>query len=156
MRVELPSFINWVETKRKRQQHPAIAPNKIYSVEITGETGWKILNNKDPQKPTLKCQHVLLVLGRKDALDMALKKHIILALDHQFIPDLRWFSWNSLQINPLLFFLFIYSFIHMCIHCLGHFSPLPPSPVLCPLSPSVPGRNCSAFITNFVEKKRQA
>jgi hypothetical protein len=29
---------------------------------------------------------------------------------------------------------FFYSFIHMCIHCLGHFSPLPPPS----LSPSFP------------------
>jgi hypothetical protein len=27
-------------------------------------------------------------------------------------------------------FWFIYSFIHMCIHCLGHLSPLPPTPTL--------------------------
>jgi hypothetical protein len=51
---------------------------------------------------------------------------------------------------------YYYSFTHMCIHCcLGYFSPLLPSPTLCPLSPSVPGRSCSAFITNFVEEKRQ-
>jgi hypothetical protein len=25
-------------------------------------------------------------------------------------------------------FFFVYLFIHMCIHCLGHFSPLPPRP----------------------------
>jgi hypothetical protein len=33
-------------------------------------------------------------------------------------------------LNPFLF-IFIslnYSFIHMCVHCLGHFSPLSPSP----------------------------
>jgi hypothetical protein len=29
-------------------------------------------------------------------------------------------------------FFFNYSFIHMCIHCLGHFSPLPPSLTLSP------------------------
>jgi hypothetical protein len=28
--------------------------------------------------------------------------------------------------RPLLFY---YSFIHMCIHCLGHLSPLPPTPL---------------------------
>jgi hypothetical protein len=48
------------------------------------------------------------------------------------------------------------SFIHMSIHCLGHFSLLPPSLTLFPLLPSVPGRSCSAFITSFVEEKRQA
>jgi hypothetical protein len=45
------------------------------------------------------------------------------------------------------FFIF-FSFIHMCIQCLGHFSPLPPAPSLAypnlSLShtiPSLPGRN---------------
>jgi hypothetical protein len=36
----------------------------------------------------------------------------------------------------------------MCIR-LGHFSPLPPTPSLSP-HPSLPGRNCSALISNFV------
>jgi hypothetical protein len=31
------------------------------------------------------------------------------------------------------FFLKIFYFIHMCIQCLGHFSPLPPAPTLTPL-----------------------
>jgi hypothetical protein len=53
-------------------------------------------------------------------------------------------------------FYFFYSFIHMCIHCLGHFSTLLPSPTLSPLLPSVPGRSCSALITNFVVEKTQA
>jgi hypothetical protein len=44
-----------------------------------------------------------------------------------------------------------YSFIHTCIHCLGHFSSLPPLPPLLPAS--LPGRTCSALITNFVEEK---
>jgi hypothetical protein len=30
---------------------------------------------------------------------------------------------------------FLNSFIHLCIHCLGNFSPLPPSPTLFPPSP---------------------
>jgi hypothetical protein len=44
-------------------------------------------------------------------------------------------SWNCklfffLGKFVILFYLFTfyYSFIHMCIHCLGHFSPTPPSP----------------------------
>jgi hypothetical protein len=45
------------------------------------------------------------------------------------------------------------SFIHMCIHCLGHFSPLLPSPIFSPLLPSLPGRSHSALITDFVEEK---
>jgi hypothetical protein len=56
---------------------------------------------------------------------------------------------------------FNYSFILMCI-CLGHLSPLPPSSTLSPLPhllsppPSLPGRTCSALISNFVEEKTQA
>jgi hypothetical protein len=50
-------------------------------------------------------------------------------------------------------FLKNYSFIHVCIHCLGHFFPLLPSSLP---PPSVPGRSCSALITNFVEEKTQA
>jgi hypothetical protein len=43
------------------------------------------------------------------------------------------------------------SFIHMCIHCLGHFSPLVPSPPSPPSS--LPGRTCSALFSNFVGRK---
>jgi hypothetical protein len=49
----------------------------------------------------------------------------------------------------ILFFI-VYSFIHMCIHYLGHLSPLPP---LSPPTPSLPGRTCSALFSNFVEEK---
>jgi quinol-cytochrome oxidoreductase complex cytochrome b subunit len=37
----------------------------------------------------------------------------------------------------VFFFLFV-CFIHMCIQCLGHFSPLPPPPPLPPTPPSSP------------------
>jgi hypothetical protein len=57
-------------------------------------------------------------------------------------------------------YLFIFSFIHMCIQCLGHFSPLlplpPPLPTLplpFPPTPSLPSRNYSALISNFVEER---
>jgi hypothetical protein len=46
-----------------------------------------------------------------------------------------------------------YSFTHMCIHCLGHFSPLSTTPFLAPPTPLFTGRTCSALISNFVEKK---
>jgi hypothetical protein len=60
------------------------------------------------------------------------------------------------HLTPYLLLFKNYSFIHMCIHCLGHFSPLPPTPTRYPPSPSVVGRSCSAFIISFVEEKRQA
>jgi hypothetical protein len=58
----------------------------------------------------------------------------------------------------LLFIYFVFGFvffIHICIQCLGHFSPLPlplppPSPTQ---TPSTPGRNYFAHISNFVEEK---
>jgi hypothetical protein len=34
----------------------------------------------------------------------------------------------SIFFTVLYNFIFYYSFIHMCIHCLGHFYPLPPTP----------------------------
>jgi hypothetical protein len=43
------------------------------------------------------------------------------------------------SLNCLMVFYFIYffvcSFIHMCIYCLGHFSPFPPYPTLPPPLP---------------------
>jgi hypothetical protein len=48
---------------------------------------------------------------------------------------------------------FLNSFTHMCIHCLGHFSPLPPTPFFSPHPLLLPGRICSALISKFVEEK---
>jgi hypothetical protein len=57
--------------------------------------------------------------------------------------------------DPIFFCLFVYSFIH--VHTLfGSFLPPASLPHLFPLPSSVPGRSCSAFITSFVEEKRQA
>jgi hypothetical protein len=39
-------------------------------------------------------------------------------------------------VSKCLFYFF--SFIHMCIQCLGHFSPLPPAPSLTSLLPPSP------------------
>jgi hypothetical protein len=56
-----------------------------------------------------------------------------------------------------LFFLitmvFFNSFSHKCIHCLGHFSPYPLPPPSPPHPPLLPGRTCSALISNLVEEK---
>jgi hypothetical protein len=41
---------------------------------------------------------------------------------------------NSIVYKYYIFFK-KYSFIHMCIHCLGHFSPLPPFPPSPPFPP---------------------
>jgi hypothetical protein len=43
--------------------------------------------------------------------------------------------------------------IHMCVHCLGHFSACPPPLPSLPLQASLPDRNCSALTSNFVEEK---
>jgi hypothetical protein len=59
----------------------------------------------------------------------------------------------AMPIVAMFISFFYYSFIHMCIHCLGHFSPLPPPPLSPPHPPSLPGRTCSALISNFVEEK---
>jgi hypothetical protein len=55
--------------------------------------------------------------------------------------------------NPQYLSFFFYLFIHICIHCLGHFSLLLPAPSLSPHAISLPGRICSALISNFVEEK---
>jgi hypothetical protein len=46
-----------------------------------------------------------------------------LSLSHSVSPFLCW----------------VFSFIYMCIHCLGHFSPLPPPSPLPPATPSCVG-----------------
>jgi hypothetical protein len=51
----------------------------------------------------------------------------------------------------LLFFYYYYSFIYMCVHCLGHFSLRPFFPAF--FLPSLPGRTFSTLISNFVEQK---
>jgi hypothetical protein len=52
---------------------------------------------------------------------------------------------------PSLRSFFLYSFIHMCIHCVGHFSGLPPLPPF-PPTLSLPGRTCSALFSSCVEE----
>jgi hypothetical protein len=50
-------------------------------------------------------------------------------------PSWIWENFPRL-VDPFDFILFIYLFIiHMCIQCLGHFSPLPPPPPLPPTPP---------------------
>jgi hypothetical protein len=52
-------------------------------------------------------------------------------------------------------YVFYFSFIHMCIQCLSHFSPLPPpppTPSLSPPTPLLPGRNYFALISDFVKE----
>jgi hypothetical protein len=49
--------------------------------------------------------------------------------------------------------------IHICIQCFSHFSPFPhpllhpPTPSLFLPTPSLPGRNYFALISNFVEER---
>jgi hypothetical protein len=77
-------------------------------------------------------------------------------------------QWDGGLENPLSFFfslgrepLFYYfSFINMCIQCLGNFSPLSPTPSLTypapslsPHSLSLPDRKYFGIISNFVEER---
>jgi hypothetical protein len=48
---------------------------------------------------------------------------------------------------------FLFSFIHICIHYLGHFSSLSRALFLSSPLPSLPGRTCFALFSNFVEEK---
>jgi hypothetical protein len=50
----------------------------------------------------------------------------------------------------VLFFLFIYSHVHTVF---GPFLPLAHHPLPLLPSPSLPGRTCSALLSNFVEEK---
>jgi hypothetical protein len=52
-----------------------------------------------------------------------------------FLENSTFFFW----VEEYVHFFFLYSFIHMCIYCLDHFSPLPPTASLCPL-PSLLGK----------------
>jgi hypothetical protein len=73
----------------------------------------------------------------------------------------HWLFHLSLYVNLLKYklnyfnlFIYFYSFIHMCIlHCLGHFSHLPPSFTLFPPITILPSRTHSALISNFAEEK---
>jgi hypothetical protein len=65
---------------------------------------------------------------------------------------LRWSSGFVFASVTVLYYIF-YSFIHMCIHCLGHFFPLFPAPFHSPHPLQLPGRTCSALSSNFVEEK---
>jgi hypothetical protein len=64
---------------------------------------------------------------------------------------------QTTYLHSSFFFNFNFFIIHMCIQCLGHYSPLPPPsplPQTLPLpSPSIPSRNYFALISNFVEER---
>jgi hypothetical protein len=54
-------------------------------------------------------------------------------------------SWSGKYLDYPRYILFFFnSFIHMCIHCLGH---------SLPYIPSLPGRTFSALFSNCVEEK---
>jgi hypothetical protein len=76
-----------------------------------------------------------------------LKCLIIIRFDGFFFLNI----WKKCLFSFLLFFNF--SFIHVCIHCLGHTSSLAPTTSLFPQPLLLPGRTCSALFSNFVEEK---
>jgi hypothetical protein len=97
---------------------------------------------------------------------IAIFSFIIFSFLESTDKDRMWGEGSFHWFHPEIFFflLSIYSFIHMCIHWLGHLSPnFPPHPPL-PLHPSLlptlpspspllPGRSCSALFSNFVKEK---
>jgi hypothetical protein len=60
-------------------------------------------------------------------------------------PTVEWAFFLS-----FFYFLFIYSYVHILF---GSFLPPAPHPLPFPATPSLPGRTCSALISNFVEEK---
>jgi hypothetical protein len=87
--------------------------------------------------------------------DLPIKKSIRIGKNQRSEKVVIFFSLflKALKIFLNFFLLFSYSQVHTLF---GSFLPLSPSPNLSPLPHSVPGRSCSAFITSFVEEKRQA
>jgi hypothetical protein len=57
------------------------------------------------------------------------------------------------QYRKSFFVIFLFFIYHMCMHCLGHLSPLPSCPLSLLSTPSLPSRIYSAFFPNFVEEK---
>jgi hypothetical protein len=51
--------------------------------------------------------------------------------------------------------LFFYSFIHMCIHCLGHFSLLPPPPSSFPLFPPFQAEPVLSFSPVLLKSRKK-
>jgi hypothetical protein len=80
---------------------------------------------------------------------MYLLIHKSMATQFELVLSLQSISCSKSMYFFFFFFCCCCSFIHMCIHCLGHFSILPHFPT------SVPGRSCSALITDFVEKRHK-
>jgi hypothetical protein len=78
---------------------------------------------------------------------LSLARQMLYHLSHSATPVLYWIF--------LFFFclwVFFFCLIHMCIQCLGHFSPFP-HPLCLPPTSSIPGRNYFALISNFVEER---
>jgi hypothetical protein len=76
---------------------------------------------------------------------------MLMFCDREISMDFLLTSWYLELLE--VYFLFIYSHVNTLFRL---FIPLPLSLNFSPLPPSVPGRSCSAFITNFVEGNRKS
>jgi hypothetical protein len=76
-------------------------------------------------------------------------------LDMTYFSLLPSYCFLCVCVGYFLFLLFIYSHVHTLFGSFLHTAPpfFSPLPHLSPLPASVPGRSCSALITNFVEQK---
>jgi hypothetical protein len=112
----------WMSIVMKQGQVDSGADRTSRAGDIRGKNSehWKGERMQSPRRNTV---HLNLASRLRNILKVLLE-HVAL-------------SPVSLETPIFLSFkkIFFYSFIHMCIHCLGHFSTLPPSYILSPPPP---------------------
>jgi hypothetical protein len=144
----------------------SVDPN-VDSIEVLGGHGAQAVR-EDPDflenlQPEDQNQGVISEEGNSNLLRLSFLRKLWMIVEKKSFKFVCWkdnrdtlitgVDLSQWEILYYYYYYYYYSFIHMCIHCLGHFSPLPPSPTLSPPTPSLPGRTCCALISNFVEEK---